>query len=218
MSKYHLEFPQEKINALSEIVEMISGFYSEVERDVYIQAVSKQLDVPFNSVKNDVNQKVQQKKRRYLREEGQKARQSAAGFADKVNLDFAKAPAVAKNEENVIGLLILFENHQKKVFSEKLLSAADFYTDLNRSIFLYLQECYETGVQPNFDEKFPPEAVGRIAKMKISRMNLTDNGDAVLAEAIASLKGAMQRKSAEGVSTMDALNHLIAAKRESDQN
>ena len=89
---------------------------------------------------------------------------------------------------------------------------------MNRSIFLYLRECYETGVQPNFDEKFPPEAVGRIAKMKISRMNLTDNGDAVLAEAIASLKGAMQRKSAEGVSTMDALKHLIAAKRESDQN
>ena len=153
-----------------------------------------------------------------MKEEGQKARQAAAGFADKVNLDFAKAPAVAKNEENVIGLLILFENHQKKVCSEKLLSAADFYTDLNRSIFSYLQECYETGVQPNFDVKFPPEAVGRIAKMKISRMHLTDNGDKVLSEAIASLKGAMQRKSAEGVSTLDALNDLIAAKRGSDSN
>lgn len=218
LSKYNVSFPQEKIQALTELVEMISGFYTEVERDIYIQAVSKQLDVPFNSVKNDVNQKVQQKKKRYLKEEGQKARQAAAGFADKVNLDFAKAPAVAKNEENVIGLLILFENHQKKVFSEKLLSAADFYTDLNRSIFSYLQECYETGVQPNFDEKFPPEAVGRIAKMKISRMHLTDNGDKVLSEAIASLKGAMQRKSAEGVSTLDALNDLIAAKRGSDSN
>ncbi len=218
LSKYNVEFPQEKIQALTELVEMISSFYTEVERDVYIQAVSKHLNVPFNSVKNDINQKIQQKKKRYMREEGQKARQSAAGFSDKVNLDFAKAPAVAKNEENVIGLLILYENHQKKVFSEKLLSAEDFYTDLNKSVFSYLQECYHLGVQPNFDEKFPEDVVGRITKMKINRMYLTDNGDKVLAEAIASLKGAMQRKSAEGVSTMDALNHLIAAKRESDSN
>ena len=218
LSKYNVDFPQEKIQALTELVEMISGFYTEVERDIYIQAVSKQLNVPFNSVKNDVNQKVQQKKRQYKKEESQKVRQAAAGFGDKVNLDYAKAPAVAKNEESVLGLLIMYENHQKKVFEEKLLSAEDFYTDLNRSIFAYMQECYQSGVQPNFDEKFPAEVVGRIARMKISRMELTENGDGVLSEAIASLKDAMKRKSAEGVSTMDALNSLIAKQRASAGN
>ena len=218
LSKYNVDFPQEKIQALTELVEMISGFYTEVERDIYIQAVSKQLNVPFNSVKNDVNQKVQQKKRQYKKEESQKVRQAAAGFGDKVNLDYAKAPAVAKNEESVLGLLIMYENHQKKVFEEKLLSAEDFYTDLNRSIFTYMQECYQSGVQPNFDEKFPAEVVGRIARMKISRMELTENGDGVLSEAIASLKDAMKRKSAEGVSTMDALNSLIAKQRASAGN
>ena len=218
LSKYNVDFPQEKIQALTELVEMISGFYTEVERDIYIQAVSKQLNVPFNSVKNDVNQKVQQKKRQYKKEESQKVRQAAAGFGDKVNLDYAKAPAVAKNEESVLGLLIMYENHQKKVFEEKLLSAEDFYTDLNRSIFAYMQECYQSGVQPNFDEKFPAEVVGRIARMKISRMELTENGDGVLLEAIASLKDAMKRKSAEGVSTMDALNSLIAKQRASAGN
>ena len=218
LSKYNVDFPQEKIQALTELVEMISGFYTEVERDIYIQAVSKQLNVPFNSVKNDVNQKVQQKKRQYKKEESQKVRQAAAGYGDKVNLDYAKAPAVAKNEESVLGLLIMYENHQKKVFEEKLLSAEDFYTDLNRSIFTYMQECYQTGVQPNFDEKFPAEVVGRIARMKISRMELTENGDGVLSEAIASLKDAMKRKSAEGVSTMDALNSLIAKQRASAGN
>ena len=216
LSKYNVAFPQEKIHALGELVEMISGFYTEVERDIYIQAVSKQLDVPFNSVKNDVNQKVQQKKKRYLKDEAQKVRQAAAGYGDKVNLDYAKAPAVAKNEESVLGLLVMFENHQKKVFEEKLLSAEDFYTDLNRSIFTYLQECYQAGISPNFDEKFSGEVVGRIARMKISRMGLTENGDGVLLEAIASLKDAMKRKSAEGVSTMEALNSLIAKQRASD--
>ena len=218
LSKYNVDFPQEKIQALTELVEMISGFYTEVERDVYIQAVSKQLNVPFNSVKNDVNQKVQQKKRQYKKEESQKVRQAATGIGDKVNMDYAKAPAVAKNEESVLGLLIMYENHQKKVFEEKLLSAEDFYTDLNRSIFAYMQECYQSGVQPNFDEKFPAEVVGRIARMKISRMDLTENGDGVLLETIASLKDAMKRKSAEGVSTMEALNSLIAKQRASAGN
>jgi DNA primase len=215
LSKYHLEFPQEKINALSEIVEMISGFYSEVERDVYIQAVSKQLEVPFASVKSDVNRRVKQKNNRQMKEEGQRVRQAAAGFADKVNPDFVKAPSVAKCEENVIGLLALFENHQKKVFDEKLLSEADFYTELGRRAFAYLQECYREGISPNFDERFSADEVGRIARMKLSRMHLTDNGDSVLLEAIASLKNAMQRKNAEGASTMDALNSLIDRMRNS---
>ena len=215
LSKYHLEFPQEKINALSEIVEMISGFYSEVERDVYIQAVSKQLDVPFSSVKSDVNRRVKQKNNRQMKEEGQKVRQAAAGFADKVNPDFVKAPSVAKCEENVIGLLALYENHQKKVFEGNLLSEADFYTELGRRAFTYLQKCYRDGISPNFDESFSADEVGRIARMKLSRMNLTDNGDGVLLEAIESLKNAMQRKNAEGASTMDALNSLIDRMRNS---
>lgn len=218
LSKYHVEFPQEKINALSEIVEMISGFYSEVERDIYIQAVSKQLDVPFAAIKNDVNRKVKQKNNRQMKEEGQKARQVAAGFGDKVNPDFAKAPSVAKSEENVLGLLVLFENHQKKVFEGNLLEESDFYTELSRRVFLYLKQCYKEGVTPNFDENFSPEEVGRIAKMKLSRMRLTENGDAVLLEAIASLKDAMQKKNAEGASTMDALSSLIARMRNSNDN
>ncbi len=218
LSKYHVEFPQEKINALAEIVEMISGFYSEVERDIYIQAVSKQLDVPFAGVKADVNRRVKQKNNRQMKEEAQRARQVAAGFSDKVNPDFAKAPSVAKSEENVIGLLVLFENHQKKVFEEKLLSEADFYTELGRRVFSYLRKCYHEGVAPNFDENFSPEEVGRIARMKLSRMQLTENGDGVLVEAITSLKNAMQRKSAEGASTMDALSSLINRMRNSNDN
>ena len=216
LSKYNTEFPQEKINALAELVELISGFYSEVERDVYIQAVSKQLNVPFAGIKNDVNQKISLQARRQKKEEGQKVLQSAAGFGDKVNLDFAKAPAVAKNEESVLGLLILFENHRKKAFTENLLSQEDFYTELNRRIFTYLKKCYEDGIPIDFDEAFAPQEVGRITKMKIARMQLTENGDGVLLEAIDSLKRSVSRKNAEQTATMDALRSLIDRKRNSE--
>jgi DNA primase len=218
LTKYNVAFPQEKINALAELVELISGFYSEVERDIYIQAVSKQLDVPFAGVKNDVNRRVKQKSKRFVKEETQKAVRQAQGFSDKVNPDFAKAPSVAKNEETVIGLLSLFENHRKKVFEGKLLSENDFFTELNRRIFIYLRDCYNEGIAPNLDENFSPEEVGRITKMKLARMDLTENGDAVLADAIASLKSSMQKKSAEGTSTMDALSSLIERMRNSTDN
>ena len=218
LSKYNVEFPQEKINALADLVELISTFYSEVERDVYIQAVSKQLGVPFDGVKNDVNRRVKQKAKRFVKEENQKAIRASQGFSDKVNPDYAKAPSVAKNEESVIGLLVLFENHRKKVFDGGLLSEEDFFTELNRRIFVYLRECYQSGTAPNLDENFSPEEVGRITKMKIARMNLTENGDAVLEEAIASLKSSMQKKNAEGASTMDALASLIDRMRKTTDN
>ncbi len=218
LTKYNVAFPQEKINALAELVELISGFYSEVERDVYIQSVSKQLDVPFTGVKNDVNRRVKQKSKRFVKEETQKAVRQAQGFSDKVNPDFAKAPSVAKNEETVIGLLSLFENHRKKVFDGDLLSENDFFTDLNRRIFVYLRDCYNEGIAPNLDENFSPEEVGRVTKMKLTRMDLTENGDAVLADAIASLKSSMQKKNAEGTSTMDALASLIERMRNSTDN
>ena len=218
LSKYNVEFPQEKINALADLVELISTFYSEVERDVYIQAVSKQLGVPFDGVKNDVNRRVKQKAKRFVKEENQKAIRASQGFSDKVNPDYAKAPSVAKNEESVIGRLVLFENHRKKVFDGGLLSEEDFFTELNRRIFVYLRDCYQSGTAPNLDENFSPEEVGRITKMKISRMNLTENGDAVLEEAIASLKSSMQKKNAEGASTMDALASLIDRMRKTTDN
>ncbi|MBR2325403.1 MAG: DNA primase [Clostridia bacterium] len=218
LSKYNLDAQQERINALKELVEFISTFYSEVERDVYIQAVSKQLNIPFAALKNDVSSQVKKRQRRFLKEENQKAIRQTQGFSDKVNPDFAKAPSVAKNEETVIGLLSLFENHQKKVFEGKLLTENDFYTDLNRRIFIYLRDCYESGIAPNLDENFSTEEVGRVTKMKLARMDLTENGDAVLEEAIASLKSSMQKKSAEGTSTMDALTSLIERMRNSTDN
>ena len=129
-----------------------------------------------------------------------------------------EAPAVAKNEESVLGLLVLFENHRKKVFEENLLSSEDFYTELNRRIFGYLKQCYRENIPIDFDAEFSPEEVGRVTKMKISRMRLTENGDGVLLEAIESLKRSVSKKNAEQTVTMDALRSLIDQKRNSSES
>ena len=107
--------------------------------------------------------------------------------------------------------MLLYPEHRKKVFAGGLLTDEDFFTDLNRRVFKYTKLLYEAPDEENLDVNFhfTPDEVGRISKMKISRMNLTDNGDSVLEESISLLKDAMKKKNAATATTFDALNDLI---------
>ena len=215
LSKYDVNLPQDRINALTELERLISQVYFKAERDIYIQTVSEKLKVDLKSVKEDVEKLARRQQLANKKNESQKVKQETAGYADRVNPDFAKAPAVAKNEENVLGLLLLYPDHRKIVFQDNMLSADDFYTDLNRRVFEFIKHSYETGASgvDDVNEAFSPEEVGRITKMKVMRMSLEENGTSVLRESIDSLKGAMQKKVAEKVSTIDDLNKLINFKR-----
>ena len=76
------------------------------------------------------------------REESDKLKRDMIGYSDRINPDYVKAPAVASNEENVLGLLLLFPEHRKKVFEEKLIDTEDFYTALNKKRFDYIKSSY----------------------------------------------------------------------------
>lgn len=219
LSKYNLDVPQEKINALSEMSEMIAGFYSAAERDVYVRAAAKRFGVSADALSRDVEGIVKRNARAYAKEQTQKIRQETAGFADRVNADFVKAPTVAKNEENVLGLLLLFPNHRRKVFEDNLLSAEDFFTEFNKKVFLYLKTAYEAGEDPavRMNETFTPEEVGRLTKIKLARMELTDNGDEVLRDAISALKTSYAKKQAENTNTYEGLNALLASIRKTTE-
>ena len=115
---------------------------------------------------------------------------------DKVNIDFARAPTIARNEENVLGLLFLYDNHRKRVFESALLCEDDFFTDLSKRMFLHIKNSYATLDDPNkgLDAVFTPEEIGRVTKIKLARMKLTENGDAVLDDAVEGLKVSMQKQ------------------------
>ena len=108
-------------------------------------------------------------------------------------------------------LELLYPEHRKKVFAEALLTSEDFFTDLNRRIFEHIKAEYESGgsVSADINVAFTPEEVGRITKMKIARMSLSDNGAEVLSECIEALKKSMAQKSASSANTYDALDKLI---------
>ena len=214
LSKYNLLDPQDRINAIADIEKLISDIYSKAEREIYINYIAKKFEVKPENIAADVDRLVARREREYRNADARKKIQDAAGFSDKVNVDYAKAPGVAAAEENVLGLLLLYPEYQKRVFDEKLLSEEDFFTELNKRIFKHLSDTYfSNDGQDDVNEKFTPEEVGRMAKMRISRMKLENNGVEVLDETIKSLKSQMSKKNAESVTTLDGLASLLNSLR-----
>ncbi len=215
LSKYDINLPQDLINAISELVNLISSVYSAAERDVYIKTVASRLSVSIDGIRSDVDRMIAKNIAKQKRGEDDRVKRESIGYADRTNPDFIKAPIVARNEENVLGLLLLYEDHRKRVFTENLLSSDDFFTDLNRRIFEYIRTCYENGDTrfTGMNEVFSEDEVGRISKMKIARMQLTTNGDEVLLESISSLKRSREKESAKNTDSIDSLNEILKRKR-----
>ena len=218
LSKYDINLPQDKIKALKETEKLISETYSSAERDIYIKTVAKKFDVDQRSIKNDVDKIISSNKRADKQDESRRIKQDALGYSDKINPDFIKAPAVAKCEENLLGLLLLYPEHRKEVFEKELLTEGDFFTLFNKRVFSYLVDAYSNtdDSHADLDEVFTPDEVGRITKMKITRMQLTDNGTSVLMGAIDQLGSMVRKKQNSEGATLDSLTALLKAKRESN--
>ena len=220
LSRYDLRLPQDKIDALNELVKLVSTVYFMAEREIYIHNIASVFGVDAKAIKDDVERLVRKQQFEQRKRDSQKVKQDIAGYGDKVNPDFAKAPAIAKAEESVLGLLLLYPDHRRNVFENGLLTEDDFFTELNKKVFSFLKQCYS--IDPthvdDFNSSFTPEEVGRITKMKIIRMSLAENGPSVLLECIETLKETMQKKRSETVSSVDDLTRLLNSLKENNDN
>ena len=196
LSRYDINLPQDKIKALHESEKLISETYSSAERDIYIQNISKLFGVDVRSVKDDVDKMISKANAQRRKEESNKIKQDAVGYSDRVNPDFIKAPAAAKNEEALLGLLLMYPEHRKRVFDNSLVSDSDFITELNRRIFEYLRDSYLNGDDSHIDidARFTPDERGRMTKMKLARMELSENGEQVLIDSIERLRRSVSKK------------------------
>lgn len=218
LAKYDINLPQDRINALAELERIISAVYSKAEQDVYIHTVAEKFGVDKKSMRDDIDALMRKAAFNFKKEESEKMRQSAQGYADKINPDFAKAPAVATREENLLGLLLLYPDHRKRVFGEGLVDEGDFFTDFNRRVFNHIRLSYESGDESaDINESFSAEEVGRITKMKIARMD-NDNSSLVLSESIELLKSAIEKKRSEETCTISGLDDLLNSIRKKEKD
>ena len=215
LSTYDINVPQEKVKALSELCELISGFYSSAERDVYISIVAKKTDIEPASIRRDVERLVHRQQKDFKTKEKQKIRQATSGFGDKVNPDFARNPAAARAEETVLGLMLLrMELCDKATKPPYSLTEDNFFTALGKKIFAFLTDQNEDReTDPN--AVFSPEEVGRLTEMRVRRMQLTENGETVFADSVANLRAAVaSQQERDGGLTLQNLQDIINRRKD----
>lgn len=214
LRRHDITIPDEKIKALNELSALIADIYSSAEREVYISAVSKQLDVPAESIRADITRIIKKKKSEYKKKESQAIVRQTAGFGDRINPDYAKNVAAAKAEEIVLGLMLLYPEHRSAVQDGKTaLTEQDFFTDFGRRVFkaiMQMQEnaCFDVSL---LGEYFSPEEQGRIMRYQLARQDLSDNGSEVFSESVLALR--RETSQSTGENPFDDLMSIIQNKR-----
>ncbi|MBO5945107.1 MAG: DNA primase [Clostridia bacterium] len=215
LSRYDINLPQDRINALAELEKLVSTVYSKAERDIYVQTISAKLSVDPRSVKDDVERLAKKNIYKQKKNEDEKLLRDAFGYNDKVNVDFARAPAVAAAEDAVLGFLLVYPEYVKMVIEKNILSEDSFYTAFNKKVFNFAIESYlaSDSEAKEINSVFNPDEVGRITKIKAERFKLDQNGEEIFLECVQKLGSTVEKKKNESISTVDELDKLLNAKR-----
>lgn len=198
LAKYDLTVGSEKIKASNALCGIVAEYWSSVEREVYIDMISKKLELPVDVLRNTVEQLRRREAKRIRAEESREAQASVKNFGDRVNPESAKDPRAASAEETVLGLLLLREEHRSDIKKgDPALTEADFVTEFNRRVFSAVMQmhdrdggfCFEL-----FGADFTPDEMGRIEKMLVTRQQLTENGRDILLSAVQTLRDAKHQE------------------------
>ena len=121
-----------------------------------------------------------------------------------------KNPAAARAEEAVLGLMLLHEDLRTYAQRmEKPLTEEDFYTEFGKKVFRYLIS-EEREAARDINEIFSSDEIGRITRMKVQRMQLTENGESVFRESVDNLRDAVKGQlEKENGLTIESLSDLI---------
>lgn len=218
LSKYSLAIPQEKINAAIELCKMIAESPTAAERDIYTQAAAKALDMQVSVLKSDIDRYARRNVRAGKRKEIAGEKQAALGFSDPVNRDYVRMPAVARAEEAVIGIILCHpEQYLPLIGSDAApIRSEDFLTEFNRRVFTDLVKNADNGLDY---EQYTPDEVGRITRMKVNRMQVSDNGTEVWMSCCRKLKDEVEKFRQKSTQlSADELRDMLAKKRAKSKN
>ena len=215
LARHDISIVDERVKAAGELCRIISEIWSEAERDVYIGIVSGKLEIPRDSLKNDVKRMMRERERTDRREEFKSIVNTAAGLGDRVNPDKMKNTGAVNTEENILGILLLYPENMAAIKKGTLtLSPEDFFSEFNRRVFTEaLSRCDDTG---KFDvsllnECFDPDEMSRIGGMTVRRSRLSDNSAELLSGMVERLRTDARRRSEKD--SLTGIEEILAAKR-----
>lgn len=211
LKKYDISVPDEKVRAAHEICEIIAGFYSDVERSVYISKAAERLSIEEKSIRSDT-ERIRKKKTR--EENGDRMRKiisDTSGYTDNINRERVGNTRAAKAEETIIGLILLYpELFLKAVSEEWALCPEDFKTSFGRRVFEALEKLGGKADIGVLAADFSVDEISRITDMQRKRAELTKNDESVLFDSIKALRE--EKNETSGDELADAMKILQAKK------
>lgn len=218
LGEHDISIAEEKIKASYEICGMISEVTNNVERDIYVQHTAKLLEVPVESVRNDVSRMRNKRLSEQKKKQSKDALLSIKNIGDRVNPDSAKFVAANDCEENILAMMMIYDEHRYAVVNgEVALTADDFVTSFGRKVFetLCMLEKSEGGYsRAMLGQYFNLDEISRLEKIEVERLRLSRNDREVFDSCVASLKE--QKAQTVPVSGQDLLS-IMREKRNAKQ-
>ena len=206
LSKYDLGNLDDRIKAADELAELLSGAWSEVERDVYSRQIADKLSISLESFKNDVKRKINKRVKTEKNEFNRNVVLSTEGFGDRINPDRIKNQGAAGAEDAILGILSIYPELIPEAISKLGMKTDDFVTDFNKRVFTKMAELgsgFDLGM---LGDSFTQDEISRIVKNSVSRQSLTENNIKVINDCLDRLRSIKQKENL-------SLEDLIASKR-----
>ncbi len=217
LSKYDIGDPEQKIRASDECCQLISGYHSGVEREVYIGQVAKQMALPPEVLKGRVEQMLRKRIRDKKEEERRVAQADIRSVGDRINPDAIKDVQAAAAEEAILGLMLIYPEYRAAAADgSAMLGPDDFFTAFGRRAFeaiVALQNTEQGYSAPALEQSFSAEEVGRLQRMEMRRRSLAENGQGVFKDAIETLKRSSARRAdAQNEDVISGIANILARK------
>ena len=212
-----LTVPEERIKAVSEMCEYISGVSSKVEREVYISQTAKKFGVTEESLTSDIVRLINQRKRSETKKKREQFIVGKRGFGDKVNRDFVKFPKLAKLEETVIGIILLKPEYIKIEIDGKILSSDDFKTEFCSKVYSFVSEQFTEGCFNSslLFREFNEEEASKAYGLMNDRAILGDNSPDVFKSNVIEMRTEAKSVSSETESySVDSILNTLNQKKE----
>ena len=212
LSGYDLQIPDEKIKASQALCEIISESFSSVEREVFLGKASEKLELPIDVLRNNVELLIRKRTSEQKKNESKNAQMSIKNIGDRINPDSVKFVQANAIEENILGLLLIYDEYRQSVSKGEIeLTDDDFVTSFGKKAFtavMELQNGTDEFLPALLGERFSADEMGRIEKMKQNRLALTENGRSVFEASVQALKA--ERKALRAKENGDKFSALRA--------
>ena len=219
LSKYNMNDVDQKVKAISEIAGVLADISQKTERELYMRQISEELDIKVENIDSDVRHIMAQRQRRSREDNSKNIIRQTAGYADKVNPDYAKNIQGAKAEEHILALLMLYDEHRRNAARGDIICSDDFITDFGKRVFekIFELESQDSYSESYLGESFSVDEMSRLKKIQLDRASLSNNSETVFMDCIATLKKEKAAEKAKSESGEEDILLLINRKKQSSK-